>query len=131
VFRLNFGHFFIQYSGLFQCFWLPSAQVDYLNFFLLRCTNLLGTTYKFENRESIPKCSVDFLCRTIKYVCYDLVFFADFIVNLSARRSWEKVSKCFVISEGTRRENGRKQSCSQTGLKIRRKTSQHTQWSCV
>ena len=30
-------------------------SVDYLNFFLLRCTNLLGTTYKFENIESIPK----------------------------------------------------------------------------
>lgn len=30
-------------------------SVDYLNFFLLKCTNLLGTTYKFENIESIPK----------------------------------------------------------------------------
>ncbi|MBP4141123.1 1-acyl-sn-glycerol-3-phosphate acyltransferase [Flavobacterium sp. P4023] len=30
-------------------------SVDYLNFFLLRCTNILGTTYKFENIESIPK----------------------------------------------------------------------------
>ena len=30
-------------------------SVDYLNFFLVRCTNLLGTTYKFENIESIPK----------------------------------------------------------------------------
>ncbi len=30
-------------------------SVDYLNFFLLRCTNLLGTTYKFENTEDIPK----------------------------------------------------------------------------
>ena len=30
-------------------------SVDYLNFFLVRCTNLLGTTYHFENRESIPK----------------------------------------------------------------------------
>ena len=26
-----------------------------MNFFLLRCTNLLGTTYKFENIESIPE----------------------------------------------------------------------------
>ena len=31
------------------------VSVDYLNFFLLRCTNILGTTYKFENIESIPK----------------------------------------------------------------------------
>ncbi len=30
-------------------------SVDYLNFFLLKCTNLLGTTYKFENIDSIPK----------------------------------------------------------------------------
>ena len=30
-------------------------SVDYLNFFLVRCTNLLGTTYQFENTESIPK----------------------------------------------------------------------------
>lgn len=31
------------------------VSVDYLNFFLLKCTNLLGTTYKFENIDSIPK----------------------------------------------------------------------------
>jgi 1-acyl-sn-glycerol-3-phosphate acyltransferase len=30
-------------------------SVDYLNFFLLRCTNVLGTTYTFKNRELIPK----------------------------------------------------------------------------
>lgn len=30
-------------------------SVDYLNFLLLKCTNLVGTTYKFENRDSIPK----------------------------------------------------------------------------
>lgn len=29
-------------------------SVDYLNFFLTKCTNLLGTTYTFENREVIP-----------------------------------------------------------------------------
>lgn len=29
-------------------------SVDYLNFFLLRCTNLIGTTYKIKNRERIP-----------------------------------------------------------------------------
>jgi 1-acyl-sn-glycerol-3-phosphate acyltransferase len=28
---------------------------DYLNFFLSKCTNILGTTYAFENIESIPK----------------------------------------------------------------------------
>ena len=30
-------------------------SVDYLNFFLLKCTNLVGTTYNFENRELIPE----------------------------------------------------------------------------
>ena len=30
-------------------------SVDYLNFFLLKCTNLLGTTYKFYNIENIPQ----------------------------------------------------------------------------
>lgn len=30
-------------------------SVDYLNFFLVRCTNILGTTYTFKNRESIPE----------------------------------------------------------------------------
>ena len=30
-------------------------SVDYLNFCLVKCTNLLGTTYTFENKESIPK----------------------------------------------------------------------------
>jgi 1-acyl-sn-glycerol-3-phosphate acyltransferase len=30
-------------------------SVDYLNFFLTKCTNLLGTTYSFENRKCIPK----------------------------------------------------------------------------
>lgn len=30
-------------------------SVDYLNFLLLRCTNLVGTRYTFENRELIPK----------------------------------------------------------------------------
>lgn len=29
-------------------------SVDYLNFFLVRCTNILGTTYTFKNKESIP-----------------------------------------------------------------------------
>ena len=29
-------------------------SVDYLNFFLVKCTNLLGTTYTFKNKKSIP-----------------------------------------------------------------------------
>lgn len=30
-------------------------SVDYLNFFLVKCTNVLGTRFTFENRDSIPK----------------------------------------------------------------------------
>ena len=30
-------------------------SVDYLNFFLLKCINILGTTYRFENLNSISK----------------------------------------------------------------------------
>jgi 1-acyl-sn-glycerol-3-phosphate acyltransferase len=30
-------------------------SVDYMNFILLKCTNILGTTYKFENIEGVPK----------------------------------------------------------------------------
>ena len=30
-------------------------SVDYLNFMLLRCTHIVGTSYTFENRELIPK----------------------------------------------------------------------------
>jgi 1-acyl-sn-glycerol-3-phosphate acyltransferase len=31
------------------------VSVDYLNLFLVRCTNILGTTYSFKNKESIPE----------------------------------------------------------------------------
>jgi 1-acyl-sn-glycerol-3-phosphate acyltransferase len=30
-------------------------SVDYLNFFLTKCTNILGTRYTFKNRDTIPK----------------------------------------------------------------------------
>jgi 1-acyl-sn-glycerol-3-phosphate acyltransferase len=30
-------------------------SVDYLNFFLVKCTNLIGTTYKIENLDIVPK----------------------------------------------------------------------------
>jgi 1-acyl-sn-glycerol-3-phosphate acyltransferase len=30
-------------------------SVDYLNFFLVKCTHILGTRFSFENREIIPK----------------------------------------------------------------------------
>ncbi len=30
-------------------------SVDYLNFFLVKCTHILGTTFTFKNRSTIPK----------------------------------------------------------------------------
>lgn len=30
-------------------------SVDYLNFFLVKCSNILGTTYTFKNKELIPE----------------------------------------------------------------------------
>jgi 1-acyl-sn-glycerol-3-phosphate acyltransferase len=30
-------------------------SVDYLNFFLVKCTNILGTSYRFDHMNSIPK----------------------------------------------------------------------------
>jgi 1-acyl-sn-glycerol-3-phosphate acyltransferase len=30
-------------------------SVDYMNFFLIQCTHILGTTYRFSNRNLIPK----------------------------------------------------------------------------
>ncbi len=30
-------------------------SVDYLNFFLIKCTHLLGTSYRFDNLDSVPK----------------------------------------------------------------------------
>lgn len=31
------------------------VSVDYLNLFLVRCTNILGTSYSFKNKETIPE----------------------------------------------------------------------------
>jgi len=41
----------------FNCFGYQAHKksVDYLNFFLVKCSNLLGTTYNFKNRELIPE----------------------------------------------------------------------------
>jgi 1-acyl-sn-glycerol-3-phosphate acyltransferase len=61
VYYLCFGLFLVIFHPIqWVCFSVFGYQahkksVDYLNFFLVRCTNLLGTTYSFENRELIPK----------------------------------------------------------------------------
>ena len=61
IYMLYFGILLVIFHPIqWVCFHVFGYQahkisVDYLNFFLLRCTNLLGTTYKFENIESIPE----------------------------------------------------------------------------
>ena len=61
IYYLCFGLFLVIFHPIqWICFNLFGYQahkksVDYLNFFLVRCTNLLGTTYSFKNRNDIPK----------------------------------------------------------------------------
>lgn len=60
VYYLCFGLFLVVFHPIqWVCFTVFGYQahkksVDYLNFFLVRCTNLLGTRYTFINREIIP-----------------------------------------------------------------------------
>ena len=61
IYYLSFGLFLVIFHPI-QWFCLHvfgyqahKKSVDYLNFFLVRCTNLLGTTYDFKNLETIPK----------------------------------------------------------------------------
>jgi 1-acyl-sn-glycerol-3-phosphate acyltransferase len=60
IYYLSFGLFLVIFHPI-QWFCLHvfgyqahKKSVDYLNFFLVRCTNLLGTTYSFKNRNLIP-----------------------------------------------------------------------------
>lgn len=61
VFYLFFGFTLVVFHPIqWICFTIFGYQahkksVDYLNFFLVKCTNILGTRYTFENRETIPK----------------------------------------------------------------------------
>jgi len=61
IYYLVFGFFLAIFHPIqWVCFTFFGYQahkksVDYLNFFLLRTTNLLGTTYTFRNRENIPE----------------------------------------------------------------------------
>ena len=61
IYYLSFGFFLVIFHPI-QWFCLHvfgyeahKKSVDYLNFFLVRCTNLLGTTYSFKNRNLIPE----------------------------------------------------------------------------
>jgi 1-acyl-sn-glycerol-3-phosphate acyltransferase len=61
IYYLCFGLFLVVFHPIqWICFNVFGYQahkksVDYLNFFLVRCTNLLRTTYSFKNRNDIPK----------------------------------------------------------------------------
>ena len=61
VFYLCFGLCLVIFHPIqWVCFTIFGYQahkksVDYLNFFLTKCTNILGTRYTFENRDTIPK----------------------------------------------------------------------------
>lgn len=61
IFYLCFGLFLVFFHPIqWVCFNFfgysaHKKSVDYLNFFLTKCTNLLGTTYTFKNRSIIPE----------------------------------------------------------------------------
>ncbi|MFT6748234.1 MAG: 1-acyl-sn-glycerol-3-phosphate acyltransferase [Flavobacterium sp.] len=61
IYYLIFGLFLVIFHPIqWVCFNVFGYQahkksVDYLNFCLVRCTNILGTTMTFKNRDTIPK----------------------------------------------------------------------------
>jgi 1-acyl-sn-glycerol-3-phosphate acyltransferase len=61
IYYVIFGLFLVIFHPIqWICLHLLGYQahkksVDYLNFCLLRCTNILGTTYTVQNRNTIPK----------------------------------------------------------------------------
>ncbi|MFM7018486.1 lysophospholipid acyltransferase family protein [Flavobacterium sp.] len=59
-------------------------SVDYLNFFLVRCTNILGTTYKFKNREVIPE-NVPLIFVANHQSLYDIVGMIWFLRKFHAK----------------------------------------------
>jgi 1-acyl-sn-glycerol-3-phosphate acyltransferase len=60
IYYLFFGLFLVLFHPIqWICFNVFGYQahkksVDYLNFFLVKCTNILGTSYKFVNKSNIP-----------------------------------------------------------------------------
>lgn len=61
IYYLCFGFFLVLFHPIqWVCFNVFGYQahkksVDYLNFFLVKCTNILGTSYRFDHMNSIPK----------------------------------------------------------------------------
>ena len=68
-------------------------SVDYLNFCLIKCTNLLGTTYLFENKVSIPK-NVPIIFVANHQSMYDIIamiwFLRPFHAKFVSKKELEK-----------------------------------------
>lgn len=59
-------------------------SVDYLNFLLLRCINLLGTRFTFENRELIPK-NVPLIFVSNHQSMYDIIVMIWYLRDFHAK----------------------------------------------
>ena len=59
-------------------------SVDYLNFFLVRCTNILGTTYTFKNRELIPE-NAPIIFVANHQILYDIIGIIWFLRKFHAK----------------------------------------------
>ena len=79
-------------------------SVDYLNFWLTKCTNLLGTRYTFENRDTIPK-NTPIIFVSNHQSLYDIVgiiwflrrFHAKFVSKKELGKGIPSVSYIFVM----------------------------------
>ena len=78
IYYLIFGLFLVIFHPIqWVCFNIfgycaHKKSVDYLNFFLVRCTNLLGTRYTFINRDTIPR-NVPILFVSNHQSMYDII----------------------------------------------------------
>ena len=59
-------------------------SVDYLNFLLTKCTNILGTRYTFENRDTIPK-NVPIIFVSNHQSLYDIIGIIWFLRRFHAK----------------------------------------------
>src|SRR5690606_24964830 len=59
-------------------------SVDYLNLSLVRCTQILGTTYKIENLEFVPK-EVPLIIVYYHQIMYEIPSIISFLRNLQPK----------------------------------------------